>query len=123
MRKNRFNSLDIVQQAPGRFAVSGNLTFSSIDKDTVKSFPFLQGPGAITLDFSDVGKTDSAGLALIVEWIKFARRRQIPLLFENIPGQLLTLAKLSGFGQLLQASTTPNPGTILFLKCNRKTHG
>lgn len=105
MRKNRFNSLDILQQAPGRFAVSGNLTFSSIDKDTVKSFAFLQGPGPITLDFSDVCKTDSAGLALIIEWIKFARRRQIPLLFENIPEQLLILAKLSGFEQLLVEGT------------------
>jgi phospholipid transport system transporter-binding protein len=101
-KKNRFNSLDIVQQAPGRYAVSGNLTFSSIDKKTTKSFAFLQGRGTVTLDFSDVSKTDSAGLALIVEWIKYARRKRILLLFENIPGQLLTIAKLSGFEQLLE---------------------
>ncbi|MGR8934756.1 MAG: STAS domain-containing protein [Gammaproteobacteria bacterium] len=102
MRKNRFNSLDIVQQAPGRFVVSGNLTFSTIDKNAVKSFPFLRGSEPVTLDFSDVGKTDSAGLALIIEWIKFARRRHIPLLFENIPEQLLALARLSGFERLLE---------------------
>lgn len=105
MRKNRFNRLDILQQAPGRFTVSGNLTFSSIDKNTVKDFPFLHGRGPVVLDFCDVGKTDSAGLALIIEWIKFAKRRDIPLLFENIPEQLLALAKLSGFEQLLVKGT------------------
>jgi phospholipid transport system transporter-binding protein len=102
VRKKRFSSLDIWQQAPGRFGVAGSLTFASIDKDTTKKFPFLHGPGPIILDFSDVTKTDSAGLALIVEWIKYARRRRIILVFENIPGQLLTLAKLSGFEQILE---------------------
>lgn len=101
MRKKRFDTLTIWEEQPGRFAVAGNLTFSSIDKNSVKSFPFLQAPGPIVLDFKDVNKTDSAGLALIVEWIKYAQQRQIPLLFENIPGQLFTIAQLSGFEKLL----------------------
>lgn len=113
MRKNRFNSLDVIEQSPGHFIVSGNLTFSAIDKKTLKAMPFLRGPGPgpVVLDFSDVSKTDSAGLALIIEWIKVARRKQIRLLFENIPEQLLTIAKVGGFEQLLLASsiTIPNP--------------
>lgn len=120
MRKNRFNSLAVVQQSPGRFVVSGNLTFASIDKSTLKSFAFLQGPGPIVLDFSDVSKTDSAGLALIIEWIKFARRRQIRLLFENVPKQLYTIAKVGGFEQLLLASSIALPNSF---NTSVKPHG
>lgn len=114
MRKNRFNSVAVVEQSPGRFVVSGNLTFSAIDKNTLKSLTFLRGPGPgpIVLDFSDVSKTDSAGLALIIEWIKVARRRQIRLLFENIPEQLLTIAKVGGFEQLLLASSIAIPNSL-----------
>jgi phospholipid transport system transporter-binding protein len=33
----------------------------------------------------------------LIEWIKYTRSKRIPLKFKNIPEQLLTLAKLSGF--------------------------
>jgi phospholipid transport system transporter-binding protein len=48
---------------------------------------------------SRVTNADSAGLALLIEWIKYTRSNRISLHFKNIPEQLLSLAKLSGFDQ------------------------
>jgi len=91
------SKLNIVAQGAGHFFVDGDLTFSTIDQDTVKSFTFLKSAKDITIDLSHVTCTDSAGLALMIEWIKYTHDNNTRLHFRNIPEQLLTLAKLSGF--------------------------
>lgn len=86
----------IVNEGTGHFIVDGDLTFSAMDKKTVSSFAFLTVAKQVTLDLGGVGNADSAGLALMLEWIKHARSKRVQLRFRNIPEQLLTLAKLSG---------------------------
>ena len=91
------SKLNIIDQGGGHFFIDGDLTFSTIDKQTVKSFSFLKSAKNITIDLSHVTSTDSAGLALMIEWIKYTHDNNTRLHFKNIPEQLLTLAKLSGF--------------------------
>lgn len=81
----------------GVFQVEGDLTFAAIDKKLVKSFDFLKSASSITIDLSKVRNTDSAGLALMIEWIKMSRHYNTTLTFNNIPEQLQKLATLSGF--------------------------
>jgi phospholipid transport system transporter-binding protein len=88
--------LSIVNESPGRFLVEGNLTFSAMNKKTVSDFAFLTTNKQITLDFSKVDNADSAGLALMLEWIKQASGKRVQLRFINIPGQILNLAMLCG---------------------------
>lgn len=89
--------LAISSSEAGVFQVEGDLTFATIDKQVVKSFDFLKSASSITIDLSKVSNTDSAGLALMIEWIKMSRRYNTTLNFKNIPEQLRKLAKLSGF--------------------------
>jgi phospholipid transport system transporter-binding protein len=91
------SKLAIIDQGAGLFVVDGDLTFASIDKKTVKSFDFLKTTKQVTIDLSRVACTDSAGLALMIEWIKYTRHHKIQLRFKHIPEQLRNLAKLSGF--------------------------
>ncbi|MEI6746873.1 MAG: STAS domain-containing protein, partial [Methylococcaceae bacterium] len=74
----------------------GELTFASIHGKLVESPPFLRGSKDIILDLAHVTNTDSAGLALMIEWIKITRHQRAQLHFKNVPKQLLNLAKLSG---------------------------
>jgi len=92
-------NLNLIEHSPGYFTIEGNLTFASLDKETLKSFRFLKGIETITIDLSKVGTTDSAGLALMIEWIRQSRMIRAQLRFKNIPEQLLALAKLSGFDE------------------------
>ncbi len=87
------------EQQPGHILVEGALTFSNIDKNTVKSCTFLNTTSNICIDLKNVTATDSAGLALIVEWIKMCEHKNTHIAFTNIPQQLLALARLSGFDQ------------------------
>lgn len=93
------SQLNIIKENTGHFVIDGDLTFATIDKQTLKSFSFLKAAKEITIDLSRVSSTDSAGLALMIEWIKYSRQNRTQIAFKNIPEQLLNLAKLSGFDQ------------------------
>lgn len=93
------SQLNIIKQGTGHFIIDGDLTFATIDKQTLKSFSFLKATKEVTIDLSHVSNTDSAGLALMIEWIKYSRHNRTHIAFKNIPVQLHNLAKLSGFDQ------------------------
>lgn len=102
------SKLNIIDQGAGNFIIDGDLTFSTIDRQTVKSFAFLKKAKHVTIDLSRVSSTDSAGLALMIEWIKYARDHKIQLRFKNIPEQLLNLARLSGFDKTSHFTNQPD---------------
>ena len=94
-----------VKQAPVKsLEIGGDLTFSTIDKNTAKIMGKLLTPNDIAVDLKQVEAIDSAGLALIIEWLKIARSRNITLTFINVPEQLHALAHLSGFESLFQSA-------------------
>ena len=59
---------------------------------------------ADNIDLAGVKGTDSAGLALLVEWLSIAKTAGRVLRYENIPSQLLQLAKLSDVDGLLSGA-------------------
>jgi len=97
--------LSIIDQGAGRFIIDGDLTFATIGKQTLRSFAFLNTSKHITIDLGRVACTDSAGLALMIEWIKHTRHHRAHITFKNIPEQLLNLAKLSGFDKTSHFAT------------------
>lgn len=90
------SDLSIHHQATGVFLIDGALTFSAINDKTASLLKLTDTSGAIVIDLHGVASADSAGLALMIEWIKQAQKKRIALIFKNIPKQLMTLAKLSG---------------------------
>ncbi len=90
------SGLTISHQGNGVFLVSGTLTFATIDHKTIKLISCANHSKEVVLDLQAVSSADSAGLALMIEWIKYAREQRLSLSFKNVPQQLLTLAKLSG---------------------------
>ncbi len=58
--------LNIIKQGPRHFVIDGDLTFATIDKQSLKSFSFLRAASEVTVDLSRVANTDSAGLALMI---------------------------------------------------------
>ena len=77
--------------------LAGDLTFATINKKTVALCDFKKINCEVVIDLSQITHSDSAGLALLIEWLKISSTTQGQLRFKNIPQQLLTLAKLSGF--------------------------
>ena len=90
------STFTLSKQLDNHYLIDGDLTFSSINKKTMPSFDFLKQSNEIQIDLRNVASTDSAGLALLLEWIKHSKLYNTKLVFIYIPHQLLTLAALSG---------------------------
>lgn len=61
----------------------------------------LNGQTAITVDLSAVTEVDSAGLALLLEWVSWSRQQRFALRFTGFPDKLRALARLSEVESLL----------------------
>ncbi|NNJ84510.1 MAG: STAS domain-containing protein [Gammaproteobacteria bacterium] len=83
----------------GTYALAGELTFSSVPDLWRKNRHFFTNlapsDGKIVIDLDKVARTDSAGLVLMLEWLRQANSRDIILRFQNIPKQMLCLANMA----------------------------
>lgn len=86
---------------PEQFVLRGELTFATVMGLSRSSSAQLWQDGAVTLDLAGVTRTDSAGLALLVEWIRIARRKGKSIQFRNIPEQMMAVAQVAGIADLL----------------------
>ncbi len=101
-------NIEITRPELGSYILKGNLIFNTINKVVLNTLDFKQAPSSITIDLQQVGEIDSAGLALLIEWIKFAQAHQKKLYFDNIPTQLTALAKLSYISEIDLFTTKNN---------------
>ncbi len=86
----------------GRLRVTGDLGFHNAARLWRESQPlFAAGGGPLEVDLSRVGRADSAGLALLVEWMREARRQGREIRFLGMPPQMLAIAGVSGLADLL----------------------
>jgi phospholipid transport system transporter-binding protein len=74
------------------------------------------GTDAVTVNLSGVTRVDSAGLALLLEWLRQARSERRAIQFTALPDKLLAIARLSGVDGLLQdgypaSSTSASSGS------------
>lgn len=85
----------------GRFTVTGPMTFESAGDLLRQSASGLAAPERIEVDLGQVSESDSAGLALLIEWKRLAVQRGAPIRFTNMPPQLSALARISEVDELL----------------------
>ncbi len=91
----------IQSRGDGTFLVSGELTFDSVVGVRSAGVRVLGEGSLATFDLQGVSRTDSAGLALLVDWLREARRRGVRLRYSNIPRQMLAMAATSNLEHLL----------------------
>jgi phospholipid transport system transporter-binding protein len=86
-----------------RMVVSGSLTLANVAAVLAEGNAAIV-EGARTVDLADVGELDSSALALLLAWLREARRRNLDLVFANLPQGLTTIARLYGVAELLPVS-------------------
>lgn len=91
----------LTSSGEGLIAVTGPMTFATAGTLLALGMPRFAGQPALTVDLSDVTDVDSAGLALLIEWLRQARAEQRTVTFRGIPDKLLAIARLSGVEALL----------------------
>lgn len=91
----------IVPRGHTRLAVEGVLDFDSVAPLAAESRRYFAGKGRLEVDLQGVLRANSAGLALLLEWMELAQRRGISLRFRNLPDSLTRLAGITNLTGML----------------------
>jgi len=92
----------LTQQSPGRYRVAADLTFGTVTALRPQGLAALaQSDGGLVLVLDAVGQVDSAGLALLIDWLAAARAAGRELRYEQLPPAVRALARLSDVEDLL----------------------
>jgi len=86
----------------GRFALSGEMGFRSADQILRASEAMFDDHTRIEVDLQGVNKTDSAGLALLLEWITWANHTVREIRFLNTPDKITAIARTTEVDGLLK---------------------
>lgn len=92
-------------RAAGSYAVSGPLTFDTVTAVWPQGVAALRDAGPVSIDLAAVSHTDSAGLALLVEWLRAAQASGARIAFRAPPAQMLQLAEACHLDTLIRRYT------------------
>jgi phospholipid transport system transporter-binding protein len=94
----------ISEPQAGRVVVTGELTFASAREARQLGILLLESSRAerIVVDCSAVTRSDSAGLAVLLDWLAWGRRNSRPVSLEKLPASLLAIARISEVDGMLQ---------------------
>jgi phospholipid transport system transporter-binding protein len=85
----------------GRVRITGSLGFTTVSALLATGTDAILTGRAAVIDLGAVTASDSSGLALLIEWLSIAKQAGQPLKYENIPRQLVQLARLSEVDALI----------------------
>jgi phospholipid transport system transporter-binding protein len=93
----------MIRREGDRMLVSGALTLASVAADLAQGKAAIAA-GVRSVDLGGVGELDSSALALLLAWLREAKRLGRELAFANLPQGLTTIARLYGVAELLPAA-------------------
>ena len=96
----------------GRFKVSGVLDATTVTGLLEQSRGGFDDAQRIDMDLAPVTESDSSGLALLIEWLRLARDAGKKIHFENLPEQIMALARISEIDDLLTANGSEAPPAV-----------
>lgn len=99
------------REGRGAYKLEGELTFATAAEVLQRTARLFREGGRLTFDLGNLERADSAGVALLIEWLRLARKNQVRLGLEHLPEQLENLARVSGVDALLASSFGPGQKT------------
>ncbi|MCU0766581.1 MAG: STAS domain-containing protein [Gammaproteobacteria bacterium] len=84
-----------------RFRVSGVLDYGTVATLEARGHALFAAVPDALVDLSGVERANSAGLALLLEWVDRARAERRRLRYEAVPASLVDIARMSNAVDLL----------------------
>lgn len=91
----------LTEAGNGSWLLEGDLNFSSVPVMLEPPPTALTGNREIQVDLKGVTRADSAGLALLLEWLRESERAGKTITFTHVPEQLLAISRLCGLDEIL----------------------
>jgi phospholipid transport system transporter-binding protein len=101
-------NVEVIAASPDRLDVRGTLTFATARSAYEAGLRALRKGGAsnapLQVDLSGVNESDSAGLAVLIEWLAAAERVGRKLRFSNLPDGIRAAAQISDVTPILESA-------------------
>lgn len=94
-------SARLERRGGGEFAVRGELDFDSVAALWQESEKLFREELPQCIDLAEVSRSNSAGVALLVDWLRQARRRDRKLRFVNVPSQMVSIIEVADLDTVL----------------------
>ncbi len=85
----------------GHFALAGEMSFDTAERILQASEQLFEDHTRLEIDLSAVTLADSAGLALLLEWVTWANHTVREIRFTGMPERILAIAKTTEVDALL----------------------
>ena len=95
------NSFELKDMGDGRFVLSGDMSFETAERILRESEAPFEQHTRIEVDLSGVRNADSAGLALLLEWITWANHTVREIRYTGMPERIVAIAKTTEVDGLL----------------------
>jgi phospholipid transport system transporter-binding protein len=93
----------------GRFTAEGPLTFASARAARQLGLEALAGADSLEIDCQGITNCDSAGLAVMLDWLALAKSRGRSLAFRHLPPGVAALGRISEVIELLERGVQARP--------------
>ena len=81
--------------------VRGELDFDSVADLWERVGPLFRTDPICRIDLSEVSRANSAGVALLVVWLRQARQQRRDLVFVNVPAQMRAIIEVADLDTVL----------------------
>lgn len=105
MRRKDHGKHGLEDLGGGRFALNADLTFETVTSILDESKRLFAAHEHIDVDMSEVQQADSAGLALLLEWLSWAQNAGRRIEYRNIPAPIAAIARISEVEALLSGDS------------------
>ena len=87
----------------GTLILTGALNIATVTRIYRESLDYFHDAVSVprSIELAGVTSADSAGLALLIDWIRLGKQQDCNIRFLNLPAQMLPLARLFGVDHLL----------------------
>jgi phospholipid transport system transporter-binding protein len=90
-----------IEKVEDTLVLKGDLNVFNAMSIYVKSLMYLKELNELQIDFAELKASDSVGLALIIEWMKYAKQNKKTIRFLHLSRNLLAIAKAAGIEEII----------------------
>jgi len=101
-------SMKIIKKDQAEYTIEGELNMQTVPEVSKQLAKLIKEQTLVTenltLDLTSISRSDSAGVALLVDVMQRAKTAKMTLLFSNLPQQMQDIAGISGLLDILPIS-------------------
>ena len=99
-------NVKIIKKDQTLFAIEGELNMQSVPEASKLLAELMSESSTtnLTLDLAAISRSDSAGVALLIDAMQLAKVSKMTLVFSNLPQQMQDIAGISGLLDILPIS-------------------